>query len=278
MSLSVDNTIDLKPYVEQLNNCTDKWFKENFPYEYQHGEFKPCCTNEETEALAKSINVLKTHNSKYTDEEIAKGIIVYYYISIVLPYYMAHQADEKFVSATTANEALKGFYSFIVFGTDNIHNYVIDNDGVVYEIYKKLVNIDGKDYLQIEDTETIEMFFMDSEGKIFKKTKDYNNSMVYTTKLVKKPKNYFDCFDKLFKSTPNSRRIVDMITISDSEWASYIRRTLMNFNSEPFQNGGKNRKTKIQMKRKNSRNKTKRTKRTKRNGRKGKERKSRKSI
>lgn len=250
------SNINIKQYLEELNNCIDKWFKENFPKEYDQGEFKPCCTDQELEVLLHAINIFKTNIEKYNDEEVAKGIIVYYYVSIVLPYYMAHQADQKFVSARVANDTLSGFYSFIMFGKDNIHNYVMDDDGVIYEVYKKLINIDENAYLQIEDTETMELFYKDIDGKIFKKNKNYNNSMVYTNKLVKKPKNYFNCLDLFYGSKANARRIVDMITISDTDWASEIRRLLMNFNAEPFTGGKKRTNKKTTNKRTNKRKNT----------------------
>ena len=273
MSNFVNNTsINIKPYIDQLNSCTDAWFKENFPKEYEHGEFKPCCTNEETNVILEAINIFRTSvpNGSYTDEEVAKGIIVYYYISIVLPYYMAHQADEKFVSASETNGQLAGFYKYIIFGTDNKHNYVMDGDGTIYEIHTKLVNIGGRDYLPIEDTESVILFYMDSEGKIYKNTQVYDDeSMSYTNKVIRKPKDYFNCIDLFLQSKPNARRIIDIITISDAEWVSKIRRLIMDFNKEPFTGGKKQRKN---IRRQTNKRKTliirKKNKKTRRNGRK----------
>lgn len=247
--------------INLLNDCIKKWFQKHLPQEYVLGEFKECCTNQERDIINKSITIFKQQftSKQYTNEEIIKSIIIYYYVSIVLPYYAANAAEEKYNFAipihensnknktgpnnekfTDEDETKYDFNTFFTEGVDNGLTYVIDNDNNTYEVFKKIITIDGQEYIRIEDTLTLIMYYMTPNGKIYKKTRIYEPGTTNAVEVMtQKPRDYFHCLDILY--TPNIRQIIETITTSDDKWASDIRRLVMNLNSEPFK-GGKTRK------------------------------------
>lgn len=268
----MENTNDFNTFnatINLLNDCIKRWFQKNLPKEYALGEFKECCTNQERTIIDKSISIFKQQftSQQYTNEEIIKSIIIYYYVSIVLPYYAANAAEEKYNFAIPIDETPKNktnksdsninnekftdedetkydFNTFFTEGVDNGLTYVIDNDNNTYEVFKKIITIDGQEYIRIEDTLTSVMYYMTPNGKIYKKTRVYEPGTTNAVEVMtQKSRDYFHCLDILY--TPNIRQIIETITTSDDKWASDIRRLVMNLNSEPFK-GGKKQKRKQQ--------------------------------
>lgn len=241
--------------LAMLNDCTKKWFQEFVPKEHSLGEFKPCCTNEEKNVLEQSISIFMQNNanSAFTNEEIIKGIIIYYYISIVLPYYAANSAEEKYNVGYVIDENAKDFYKFFSEGVDDGKLYVIDNDQTPYEASRKILTIDGKDYVRLIDTTTFGIYFMSIDGNIYRRVKKFDmDTHIMTEVMKRKSRDHYDCFDQLY--SPNVRKVIDKITIGDEPWCSQIRRLIMNLNPEQFV-GGKQRK-----KRKNKKTKRRRGK------------------
>ncbi len=239
-----------------LNDCTKKWFQEFVPKEYSLGEFRPCCTNEEKNALEQSIFIFMQNNQQlnFTNEEIIKGIIIYYYVSIVLPYYAANSAEERYSVGYVIDENATGFYKFFTEGVDDGKLYIIDNDENPYEAYRKVLTLDGKDYIRLIDTSTSGIYFMSIDGNIYKRVKKFDMDTHLMSEVMKrKTRDHYKCLDQLY--TPNIRKVIDKITIGDEPWCSQIRRLIMDLNPEPFV-GGKRRK-----KRKNKKTKKRRGKR-----------------
>lgn len=239
-----------------LNDCTKKWFQDFVPKEYSLGEFKPCCTNEEKAILEQSISIFLKNNQQlnFTNEEIIKGIIIYYYVSIVLPYYAANSAEERYSDAQIVDDSEQGFYKFFTEGVDDGKLYVIDNDQTPYEAYRKVLIIDEKEYIRLIDTSTSGIYFMSIDGKIYKRVKKFDmDTHIMSEVMKRKTRDHYKCLEQLY--TPNIRKVIDKITIGNEPWISQIRRLIMNLNPEQFV-GGKQRK-----KRKNKKTKRRRGKR-----------------
>lgn len=227
-----------------LNDCTLNWFQEFVPKKYSLGEFKPCCTNEEKAILEQCISIFLKNRQQlgFSNEEIIKGIIIYYYVSIVLPYYVANSSEERYSDAQIVNDSEQGFYKFFTEGVDDGKLYVIDNDQTPYEAYRKVLTLDEKEYIRLIDTSTSGIYFMSIDGKIYKRVKKFDmDTHIMSEVMKRKTRDHYKCLEQLY--TPNIRKVIDKITIGNEPWISQIRRLIMNLNPEQFV-GGKKRKNK----------------------------------
>ena len=80
--------------IASINSCTEKYYKNNFPYDKQ--DFTKCCTEEEKDILKKCIQILQSESNfkSNKEEDVYLGLIQYYYSSIVLEYYVLTETND----------------------------------------------------------------------------------------------------------------------------------------------------------------------------------------
>ena len=79
--------------ISSINNCVNRYYKRDYPSDQI--EFTPCCTLEEKEVLKKAIGIVKQNvSSLINNGTIYTAVILYYYFSIVLEYYIIIDYDK----------------------------------------------------------------------------------------------------------------------------------------------------------------------------------------
>ena len=263
-------SIDIPQLAEEFNNCIINWFKKNKYLEenFALGEFKGCCSEDEVEIIKTCITIfLENYDNQnnYDINDIARGIIGYYYATMVLEYYIMNR---------------EGVINTLIEITEN--GEYLDNFG---NKYKK---IDAYDYANVKRKYnnvimTTQLEKISSDGKKSDNKKYYAdmseglpcllyilNSLNGKLMYVKPKKEYdFSCFQVFFFRT-QSKQIMEFITLNNEKWVSDIRRILLNLNVNgggiKIKNKKKSKKNRKYLKRRNKTHKKIRRKRHIRGG------------
>lgn len=99
--------------LQKLNKCFMRYYRREWPDELAHNEFTPCCTEDQMSVLIRAYEICKQHNPMNSDVDIIKAILIYYYSTIVLEYYVLEDADKGGCFHKITNSSVKNLISQI---------------------------------------------------------------------------------------------------------------------------------------------------------------------
>jgi hypothetical protein len=222
MASSVDNTEELKTIIQntikEINKCIVNWFRRELRYQIKN--FNGCCKENELQLLVDCYNIFsKNTDSTSLNHDFLIALIKFYYIHHVFDYDIHSFVDEKFLQIIGENKS----------PLDKKNIYFTDNMGDGY-IYYWSPEDSHKKYIEIEDPDTEQIYYVNNKHR---DTDPY----IYKDEDGKKKlgaNTHMTCFYDMVLDTNLSKKYLDMLTLSDDNWVSKIRRKILNFNPVPF--------------------------------------------
>ncbi len=236
-------TINIKTMIIgesiNLNECIKKWYNKHIPDDLE--EFTGCCNEDETNMLIKCYNIIREKSKlDYNKRDIIQGLVAYYYNAMILENYVQRYSDEKYLKIVNDIKESPEV------------DVLIDNDDIEYLDVLSEHPPDAK-YVRIYQ-------IFSPKTKFYVNKDRTNDPYIYKDNEGKKKvlmSTYINCIENMFKSKM-AKDIYNLCIHSDEEWASEIRRLVLNMNTEPFEGykGGKHR-TNCKHRRKSKKNRRK---------------------
>ena len=216
--------------TEELNQCITEWYNKFFSPEDLKHDFQGCCNSIEKQTLIECYKIMheavhsNTHElNGIRNENIMPALIEYYYKTQVLEYYVMQFEDLKY-------QKIINHYDIEPRDLVKLTVYADNNSGILYRLHSP--QEDKHNYYSLFEKKPNDIEAYVSNNIV-------SDPYVYTDKQLKRKRMYeerFQCFDKYHNS--EIIKLVKLITNSNEDWATNVRKIIMNFNDEDFHGGG----------------------------------------
>ena len=177
INMSDENEIkeQIKETNDELNQCIERWYQDNFPENLEHGklnEYKGCCDDTEMNLLVECYHIfsnkgkpenVKKNKKQTLDKDFIRALVAYYYYMMVLENYIFNFIDKKYLKIHEITK-IKDYIHDIPDDTSVIRNVLgyrirvnkdsmilTDNDNNVYDFVLRSFNKDKIDNIVIHN-------------------------------------------------------------------------------------------------------------------------------